>query len=568
MKIYKLLKQASETSTFHLLWKMKWRLIVLTSLVQLLSLGPAIYMLQVYDRVLLSYSVPTLVLLSFILILVFIFQALLEWLRGILLLKVSNSITLATLPDLYLYGQNYGGGGTPQVLGDFNVVRGYIVGPGYLSTLEFPWTIFFLGLLFFLDSLLGVFGLVTIVMLVALAYLSDQKSSHHLKEANSATNDSTRILISHSKNIELASILRIAKGMQRAWLRTQNRFLVMNDQLVSLSSAFQQSTKVLRTASQSLILGLAAYLAIDNQLSVGSLIAASVLLGRCLAPIESFTSAWKSYASASEAFERLKPFLLEIAEKKSAQTEIPLPSPSVVASNALLQINGNEKSYLGPLNFDIREGTSVCVVGPSGAGKTSMLRALMSARLPVSGKVLLGGAPVIQHTDLLSRRLVGYCPDSPVFFPGTVAENITGFADETNVDDMVRTAKLLGIHDRILSLPLGYDSQFDGNSVSLSSGELQRLCLARAVYGNKGIVFLDEPYTALDEAGEKILKELILTLRNEGKVIIFTTHRRDYIEVADFVLILAGLKQVRYLPKSEFYQLQGQVKPIRLASQE
>lgn len=543
------LRQALRACKRHFLWTG-----LFSGLINVLYLAPSIYMLQVYDRVVPTRGVPTLVMLSLILAVSLMVFAVLDAVRMRLLMRASLRLEKMAATNI-LHRILGASGATPmqrgQAMRDFDTLRGTLTGPAIVALFDAPWAPIYILISWLLHPLIGLLALVSSLLLIGLAVASDLTTRKPLAEAGQRTSASYR---SQEYSIQASEVAR-ALGMRNALV---TRHLVERADLArrqgaiaSTSGGFLAVTKFLRLLLQSMALGLGAYLAINQEISAGAIFAASLILGRALQPVEQILNAMKNVLSAQNAYKGLDAFC-KLPDVTVERTALPAPQGRIEAVGLTVRAPGSDRVLLDDLNFVIEPGQIVALVGPSGAGKSTLLRALAGAIEPDEGEVRIDGARLADWNREELGRHLGYMPQTPTLFPATVHANISRFrafleeGGEALDREVVAAAKMAGAHELILHFQQGYDTQLTmREGGGLSAGQRQVVALARALFGSPRILFLDEPNAHLDMAGEARLMATLGELRERGATVIVSTHRTGLLQAVDKVMLLRdGVIQV------------------------
>ena len=510
--------------------------------INLLLLTPPIYMLQTYDRVLTSRNELTLVMLTFIMIGLLALEAVLEFIRARVLVRASTALDLdmsSRIFDVSFSSYMRKSGGSPsQALSDFTSIRQFLTSQGLFAFFDAPWTPIYLMVIFLLSPWLGIFGLVAALILLSMAYVTERFTSPLLTEAGRAAMMANAYAASNVRNAEVVEAMGMLQNVRERWFVRQSRFLSLQVRASDRAAWITSFTKFFRITFQSLILGLGAWLVIQNQLSSGGMIAASILLGRALAPVELGISTWRNFVAARAAYERLNQ-LLETHQRTSGTLALPRPSGLVTIENLVIGAPGSREPILKGISFSVQPGTLVAVIGPSASGKSTLARALVGVWAPLSGSVRLDGADVHLWNKSELGPWLGYLPQDVELFDGTVAENIARFGD-LDSDEVVAAAQRAGVHELILRLPQGYDTPIGEGGAVLSGGQRQRIALARALYGSPALIVLDEPNANLDEAGDAALVNALKYLKEQKRTVFLITHRPNMLGIVDTVAVLAG----------------------------
>lgn len=514
-----------------------------SALVNLLYLTPTLYMMQVYDRVVPTAGITTLVLLSVVAVLALASLAALDWLRTRILIRAGLQLD-RDLAGAVLTRVGQAGGRTQgvQALRDFDALRGTISGQGALALFDAPWTPIYLACCFLLHPAVGVLTLVGGVILAALAWLNERDTRPRLGQATRAGNAA----YAAQEAISSASEVVQALGMRRAIIGRQleGRRAATDAQAEAqlAGGRYSGAIKFVRLALQSAALGLAAFLVVGGEMSPGAIIASSVLLSRAVMPIEQLVGAWPSLVQARTAWHSLIDLFVNTAAQDQPRTTLPDPRGRLSVEAASVRLPGAETPQLRAVSLTLEPGQVLGVIGASGSGKTTLARVIAGALSPDTGSVRLDGADYGARDSAGLARHIGYLPQSPTLFAGSIKENISRFeAPSAEVDAAaVRAAQRAGLHDMIQRLPQGYDTPLGPRGSGLSAGQAQRVGLARALYGDPVLLVLDEPNASVDQDGETALIAAIETAAAGGAAVIIVAHRAGVLAKVDRLLALNG----------------------------
>lgn len=506
----------------------------------LLMLVPSIYMLQVYDRVLATGSVPTLLMLTLITVFLFIVFGGLEWLRSQVMIVASMRFDAMLGPRIHdaIFARTLATAGrhtSAQPLEDLDRVRQFLTGPGLFAILDAPWVPVYVALMCVFHPWMGVAAVVSIIALAALTVWTELSTHGLLAEANRAAVAANTRTTAHLRNAEAIEAMGMLPRLRERWLQERGSALDAQHRASTRAGLIAALSKTYRLTSQSLILGLGAYLAIQREISPGMVIAGSILLGRALAPIDQLIGSWRNLTAARTGYARLSELLSSNPALPDAM-RLPDIRGEYRIDKLVVTPPGARAPVLREFSLQIPAGSLLAIIGPSAVGKSTLLRALLGLHKPASGSLRLDGAEIGQFSRSLLGRSIGYLPQDVELLDGTIAENIARFGD-IDADAVVAAARRAGVHDMIVALPEGYETRLQGN-FTLSAGQRQRVALARALYGDPAVVILDEPNSNLDEAGNAALLKALNEVRAGGSTIVIVTHRSRVLEHADAVLLM------------------------------
>lgn len=510
--------------------------------INMLFLTPTLYMLQVYDRVVGSKSVSTLVMITLIVVVMYAVMAVLEFARSRIMARVSTRMDVVMQERLvdvmFRHALHNPRNASTEPLADLNTIRGFVSGTGVFAFFDAPWFPFYIAVMFLFHPLFGWFAVGAGVLTLLLAVWVDKASSPMLKASHGKSRQARLLLDRSLRNAEVATALGVKKGIFRRWQESHNESLMWQTVGNDRASVLSTFSKSLRMLNQSVILGLGAYLVINMELSAGMMLAGSVLLGRALAPLDQLVGAWKQFAGTQQSWSRLNSLLLSYP-KDTERMQLPAPKGHIGSHHLTVVPPGGKDAVLRNVVFALKAGESLAVVGPSGAGKSSLVRALLGLWPAAAGEVRLDGAD-IRHwdRDQLGQH-IGYLPQDVELFDGTVADNIARFG-EVDASKVLEAAQMAGVHELILQLPNAYDTVIGPGGGVLSGGQRQRIGLARAMYGTPSLVVLDEPNSNLDEVGELALYRALQVLKEKGSTVVIISHRPGVLNQVDKVLVLVG----------------------------
>jgi ATP-binding cassette subfamily C protein len=532
-------------------------------LVNLLALTGSFYMLQVYDRVLPSRSIPTLLGLTILMAALFVANGLLDFFRVRVMsrvgVRIDNEVrekVFQALHVLPLKSRTAGDGLQP--VRDLDQIRAFFSGLGPTAFFDLPWVPVYLGVVFLLHPLLGLFAFAGAVLLIGMTVVTERRTTAPMQSASRSGSQRLAFGEEMRRNAEVIRALGLERRMQDRWEVLNTRHLT--DQLVASDAAGGMGTvsKVLRLFLQSGILGLGAYLVIQGEVSAGTIIAASIIMSRALAPIETAISHWRGFVSARQSYRRLIDLFGSLGLKDAgAMVALPRPVSSLAVQSVSVAPPGEPRPVIQGVSFSLEAGDGLGIIGPSGSGKSTLARALVGVWQPMwpqmrmGGSIRLDGATLDQWAPDDLGRYIGYLPQDVSLFAGTIAENIARFDTAAASEAILAAAKAAGVHDMIVQLPEGYQTVVGEGGVGLSAGQRQRIALARALYGDPFLVVLDEPNSNLDAAGEAALTQAIQSIRARGGIAIVIAHRPSALAAVDKVLAMTKGQVQAFGPKSE-----------------
>jgi ATP-binding cassette subfamily C protein len=528
---------------------------IITAILNVLMLTGSFYMLEVYDRVVPGRSVPTLVFLSVLAIFLYAFQGLLDFVRSRILVRMgawideqlSGPIFEAVL-RLPLRAKDQGNGLLP--LRDLDQVRGFLAGNGLPAFFDLPWMPLYLGICYIFHPYIGLFATAGALVLIGLTVLTEIRTRAALKAAGTQASQRLSAAEAARRNADVIQAMGLGPQVIKRWQKTNSEYVDSQMQASDIAGGLGSIARSSRQCLQSLVLGLGAYLAIQDLATAGIIIAASILTARALAPVDLVIANWRNFTGARQSWKRLNDLLKNTYERDQ---EIRLPEPKQALSIEGIFVNppGQNTFVVQDVSFALKAGSALGIIGPSASGKTSLIRAVVGVWRPARGKVRLDGAASDQwRPDLLGPH-IGYLPQDVELFSGTIAQNIARFGEDMKSEDVIAAAKTAGVHDMIVRLPEGYETPIGEGGNALSAGQRQRIALARALYRSPFLIVLDEPNSNLDAEGEDALTQAILGVRARGGIVIIVAHRPSALVSVDHVLIMKDGRSVSFGPKDE-----------------
>ncbi len=521
----------------------------------ILMLSGALFMLEVYDRVLPSRSVPTLVALLLLVACLYATQGIIDMIRSRILVRVGRSLDEALSLRIYdaivrlplKIGSR--GDGT-QPIRDLDTVRGFLSGAGPVAFFDLPWMPVYLAICFLFHVYIGLTALVGAIILVTLTVVTEVRTRHPTRSASQFAVARNALLEASRRNAEAITAMGMAGRISKRWNDLNRNYIAASGRASDVGGGLGAFSKVLRLLLQSAILAVGAWLVINQQSTPGIIIAGSILGARALAPVDLAISNWRGFVSARQSWQRLSRLLGHLPPQSDPMPLKP-PARTLMVQNAAVVPPGQQKIVCQDVNFTLAAGKALGVIGPTASGKSSLARMLVGVWTPVRGTVRLDGATLDQWSPEALGRHIGYVPQDVELFNGTVAQNISRFDDPPDADAVIAAAHAAGVHDLIINLPDGYETPIGEQGSALSAGQAQRIALARALYRDPFLVVLDEPNSNLDAEGDEALTRAILGLRARGAITVVVAHRPSAIAGVDYILIMAKGRQQQFGPKEE-----------------
>lgn len=544
--------------------------------VNLLMLVPTLYMLAIYDRVMMSGSESTLIMVSLITVFLFFVLGGLEWVRSRMLVAASARLDEQLGDRVFdsVFTQSLTSSGavaTAQPLNDMVQIRQFLSGQGLLAFFDAPWIPIYVGLMFLFHLYFGAVAVISMLLLAALAIWNEVATRTDMAEANRESIEATQFVQRNLRNAEVVEAMGMLPRLRARWQVRQTKLLALQSQASAKAGLIQALSRTFRLTVQSLVLGLGAYLAIHNEISAGLVISGSILLGRALAPLDQMIGGWRGFLGAREAYRRLDILLRTIPERESRMA-LPELRGKITLEELVISVPGRTEPILNGITLTIEPGTTVALIGPSAAGKSTLARAMLGLYPPAHGRACLDGADILNWDRIQLGESIGYLPQDVELLDGTVAENIARFG-AVDAKRVTEAAQWAGIHEMVLTLPQAYDTPLIGGGVALSAGQQQRIGIARAIYGRPRVVVLDEPNANLDMAGDTALMAMIQQLQRDGCTVVVVTHRTNLLQVVQKIAMIIGGKVARYGPRDEVLAAMakqplspGPAKPTRLGS--
>lgn len=517
---------------------------LVSAVLNVLLLGGSIYMMLVYDSVLPSRSVPTLIGLFALITLIYLFQGFFDNIRAGMLSDVGNGLdralsgrVQAAMSQMTLEGRRSPGDGLSPMR-DLDQVRAFISGTGVATMIDLPWIVFFLAVLFLLHVWLGVTTLIGALILFGLTLVTNRVMKQPAAELNQLSSIRNRLAETNLRHVELFAALGMRRRMQERWSRTNGQYVELSNRVSRSSAKLGGLSKVLRLLLQSVILTVGALLVINDKASGGVIFASSILSGRALAPVDQAIANWRNLVGARQGWARLKEMFSRVPLKGDVTTRLPAPKQMLQVEGLFVAPPGGSRVTLRGAQFRLAAGDVLGVIGPSGAGKSTLGRAVIGLWRPQAGVVRLDGAALDQWDPEDLGRSLGYLPQSVELIAGTISQNIARFDPAATSEAVIAAGQAAGVHTLITSLPNGYGTILGDDGRELSAGQRQRIGLARALYRDPFLVVLDEPNSNLDAEGEEALARGIASVRERGGIVLVIAHRPSVLAQVTKIIVL------------------------------
>ena len=521
----------------------------------ILMLTGSLFMLEVYDRVLPSRSIPTLVALLILTAGLYAAQGFIDAIRSRILVRIGDSLDEAMSMRVYdaivrLPLKIGGKGDGSQPIRDLDAVRGFLSGAGPSAFFDLPWLPIYLAICFLFHPYIGLTALGGAVILIALTVATEVRTRSPTRNASQFAVARNALLESSRRNAEAMTAMGMVGRIARRWRDLNRSYIAATGQASDVVGGLGAASRVLRLLLQSSLLAVGAWLVIHQELTPGIIIAGSILGGRALAPVDLAIANWRGFVGARQGWERLSRLLGQLPPRTEPMP-LQAPSTTLVVQNAAVCPPGEQKIVCQDVNFTLASGKALGVIGPTASGKSSLARMLVGVWAPVRGTIRLDGATLDQWSPEALGRHIGYLPQDVELFPGNVAQNIARFEDPPHPEAVLAAAQAAGVHDLIVNLPDGYETKVGERGSALSAGQAQRIALARALYRDPFLVVLDEPNSNLDAEGDEALTRAILGLRARGAIVVVVAHRPSAIAGVDYILVMAKGRQQQFGPKEE-----------------
>jgi len=524
-------------------------LAVYSFFLNILMLAAPFYMLVVYDIVMPSKNLNTLLLVTLITIMFFVGMWILDYVRGKLTIYASNKLDLLLNERVFNatfdLAAKYPDRANTQPLQDFRAIKTFLGGQGIYAFFDFPWFPVYIAIMFAFSPVYGLYGLGATAIILLLTWLNQKMTKEGLEESNESYRKAVNFFGNNIRNVEVVQAMGMRENLHRMWMEKYNSYLLTNTKTSATASFYSNASKSFRMLASSMMYGVGAILVISGSISPGMIIAGAVLMGRALQPVSQIIAGWKQFTSARISYGKLNSLLHDFPEEKE---KIALPDPQGIMTfeNVITIPPLGQKPVLRGLTLQINPGETVGVIGPSAAGKSSFAKTAVGVWEPSNGHIRIDGADIHQYNRTELGKHIGYLPQDIELFEGTIAQNISRFDENPSDESIIEAAKLSGTHELILKLPNGYSTRVGAGGMSLSGGQKQRIGLARALYGNPKIIVLDEPNSNLDDAGEYALAMALRVMKEKGMTVIFITHKQNILSLADKLLVLKDGQVIYY----------------------
>ncbi|BDA83362.1 type I secretion protein [Aureimonas sp. SA4125] len=530
---------------------------ILSGVANILALTGSIFMLVVYDRVIPSGSVPTLVSLGLIALAIYGFQAYVDITRSRMLTRIGLVIKesfSARIYSMIVRNAASGRSNSSGVVRDLDQIHNYLSSMGPTALFDLPWIPIYLGICFAFNFYIGISVLCGALVLVGITIISDIRTKGPSRTLNEAMNKRSTMMQASQNNAETLQSMGMTLAMAASWNNIGSSISKISREMADTTSTLGTLSRISRLALQSFVLGVGAYLVINQEATGGIMIASSILAARALAPIEMTIGHWKNLVSARQSWKRLDE-LFSRNPPETVRFALPAPEKTFSCEGITLAPPNVHRIIVRDVSFRLRAGEGLGIIGATGSGKSTLVRALVGLWPAVAGVVRLDGVALSQWSSTERGRFIGYLPQNVSLFEGTIAQNISRFDPNADAGMIANVAREAGVHDMITRLPEGYDTMIGENGGGLSGGQSQRIGLARALYGDPFLIILDEPNSNLDSDGEAALVQGMEAARARGAVLVIVAHRPSVLSAVNYVMIMSEGRMQRYGPRDEILEL-------------
>lgn len=554
-RLFKFLRHSYIFSVVLTFKKEIWALVILSSITNILMLTPTIYMLQIFDRVMISKSEFSLLSISLIVLFFYAVQAAAEWFRSHILIAVGGKIDEALNEPIFYASfkeQLTGVNKNPlQIFSDLTIIRQWLTGAGVFAFFDLPWTPIYMLVMFMLHPLLGLVTVVFMGILAATAYLNTRYTKDLGDDALEEERELNSFIYAKLKNAEVIEAHGMVPNLMNKWWEKQKSMFFTQYKSKDVEENINALSRNLRIVLQSLALAVGALLAIEGEISMGAMIAASLLIGRATSPIDGIVAGWSSLKKVQDSFNRIEKLIKAYPyEKRGKSIDV---TGHVNIIDVAISVNGRTDPILAGVNLELPPGLIYGIIGPSGAGKTTLGKVLVGAWPTFSGSIQFDGHSILElNRDYLGPQ-IGYMPQSIELFAGSVAQNIARMSSDLDADQVIKAAEMAGIHQMVLRFEQGYDTQIGPSGGYLSGGQRQRVALARALYGMPKVIVLDEPNANLDDAGNYALISAIQAAKDHGSSVFLITHRPEILKIVDRVIYVNEGRIKGYETRESFF---------------
>lgn len=530
-------------------------IVLISGVVNLLALTGSFYMLQIYDRVLTSRSLPSLLALSILAIVLYLFQGVLDIIRAQVMQRLASRVDRrlsAQAHDALMALRQFAGSATAsgQPLRDAEAVRNYLSGPGPIALVDLPWMPLYVGFVFILHPMLGWLTLVGTVLLIGIALTTEWLLRGPSDAMSQATRQRWQLAEASERNYEALNAMGFSHRFKARFAEVSERQIAANERLGDIVSGTGSISRVFRLMLQSALLGFGAYLVIAGEMSAGAIIACSIAAARALAPVEQAIGSWRGLTAARQSAARLEAVLGNLPPPTSP-ISLPAPRKALSVETVTVQVPGTSVTALSAIALEVQAGNVLAVIGPSAAGKSTLARVLTGVWPVARGSVRLDDAALSSYPAEERGAHIGYLPQDMQLFDGTITENIARFEERPDSKKVLAAAQAAGVHELVLRLCDGYETRIGEGGSQLSAGQRQRIALARALYGDPFLVVLDEPNSNLDADGELALVSAITGVKARGGIVVVIAHRPSVLTAADLVAVISGGHLTAFGPRDE-----------------
>ncbi|MFM7085217.1 MAG: type I secretion system permease/ATPase [Hyphomicrobium sp.] len=532
-----------------------WGIGIFSAISNILTLTGSFYMLEVYDRVVPSHSIPTLVVLSVVAFTLYAVQGLLDFIRSRVLNRISNYFEEQIGPRVFDISTRVAPASARrsnglQPIRDLDAIKGFLSGGGPGALMDLPWMPFYLTIIFMFHPVLGWTSVAGALILVGLTILTELRTKKPIKQTSERSVERTELALAGRRNAEVLTSLGMKSRLTERYKEAGFKLAEAQTAASDVAGGLGAVSKTLRMVLQSGMLGIGSLLVIWGEASSGIIIAGSILSGRALAPVDQAIANWKYFVGARQGWKRLTEAFARMPVEPNRMS-LPKPQNTLKVEALAVLEPGGQRTLIRDINFDLKAGQGLCILGPSGSGKSTLARALVKAWTPAAGRIRLDGAALDQWPSEELGAHIGYLPQDVELFSGSIAENIARLSKEIDPDKVIAAAEAAGAHQLILTFKDGYQTEIGESGAVLSAGQRQRVALARALYNDPFLVVLDEPNANLDADGDRALMGAITGVKKRGGIVIVISHRPSVLEAFDQVMIMSEGRVMGCGPRDE-----------------